>query len=54
MLAGRSLKYYMKKQKIDDILTVNNLRVNYNTVPKVPLVTSGLIKISGGLIKFDF
>jgi hypothetical protein len=30
------------------------LRVNYDTVPKVPLVTSGLLKISGGLIKFDF
>jgi len=28
------------------------LRVNYDTVPKVPLVTSGLLKISGGLIKF--
>ena len=30
MLAGRSLKYYMQKQKIDDILIVNNLRVNFN------------------------
>ena len=30
MLAGRSLKYNMHKQNIDDILIVNNLRVNFN------------------------
>ena len=30
MLAGRSLKYYMQKQKIDDILIVKNLCVNFN------------------------
>lgn len=30
------------------------LRVSYDIVPKVPLVTSGLLKISEGLVKFDF
>ena len=30
MLAGRSLKYYMQINKKDDILIVNNLRVNFN------------------------
>ena len=30
MLAGKSLKYNMQKQNIDDILNVNNLCVNFN------------------------